>query len=90
MYARLSGWEQLLAPSKPQTLDRDEASFASNREDVISTFLIHQYMIRNMQRPRLRIFTFGLFAAGLTLLGIPAVLTFVQVTLLGISHLLLL
>lgn len=55
----------------------------------ISNALIHLWLISNNRRPNLRISILALFSVGLLLIAIPAVLTFLQVTVLAIKRLLL-
>jgi hypothetical protein len=88
LYATQSSWEKLIGPSKPQELDLPDNTLVANRRVFLSNFLIHEWTLRNLQRPRLRCFTFLLYATGLTLVGVPAALTFAQVSWLGISRLL--
>jgi hypothetical protein len=52
----------------------------SNPEAYLSKFLILRWMIQDMQRRGLRIVLYVLFSVGLSLIGIPAALTFLQVT----------
>jgi hypothetical protein len=86
-YSRLSAWEQMISPQKPRSLEMP-LSDLSNRRSAMSVYLIHQWTLKNLKRPRLRSLIFLLFALGLILVGVPAVLTFVQVTWLAVSHLL--
>jgi uncharacterized coiled-coil protein SlyX len=79
LYEKLSRWEKsVLDPSKP--------AFHLNQRDIgnpkaaLSVYLVQQWTIKNLQRRTLRIFIYALFAVGLGLLAIPAILTFLQVT----------
>jgi hypothetical protein len=59
---------------------------ADNAVERLSQFLVHQWTVRNIQSAWLRIVIFLLFSAGLALLAIPAILTFVQVTLIPMKR----
>jgi hypothetical protein len=86
MYGELSSWERSIVPSRPR-VPLDVPDGMASRLSALSVILIHQWTLRNFQRPRLRCFVFLLYAAGLSLVGIPAVLTFVQVSWLGLERL---
>jgi hypothetical protein len=64
-----------------------DVSTFSNPESYLSRFLILQWMIQDMQRRGIRIVLYLLYAIGLSLIGIPAAFTFLQVTWIPLSHL---
>jgi hypothetical protein len=84
LYSELSSWEQSIVPPRPRALN-EQGPFPDNRS-LLSAILIHQWALRNLQRPKLRCLVFLLYAVGLGLVGIPAGLTFVQVTWLGLTR----
>jgi hypothetical protein len=53
--------------------------------DALGALLIHCWSIADIKRPALRILTVLLFGAGLTLLAVPALFTFMQVTFLPLK-----
>jgi len=85
-YTVLSSWEKTIVPPRPKELNDVQGPFPNNRS-ILSVVLIHQWTLRNLQRPRLRCFVFLLYAVGLALVGIPAAFTFVQVSWLGVRRL---
>jgi hypothetical protein len=69
-------------------LQRPLGTYASQQE-ATAYLVMHLWMLENVSRPRLRLVVLALFAAGLTLVGLPAVVTFVQVCLLAVERLFL-
>jgi hypothetical protein len=53
----------------------------------ISKYLVQMWLIRNLKKPRLRGSICILFALGLTLIAIPAIFTFLQVSLIAVKRL---
>ena len=52
----------------------------------ISRCLVHMWLMRSLKRPRLRGAIYILFAIGLTLIAIPAVFTFLQVSFVAVKR----
>jgi hypothetical protein len=50
--------------------------------------LIHIWRVSNIKHPKLRIIIYSLFRAGIVLLTVPAIVTFLQVTILPMKHML--
>jgi|ERR1019366_6178340 hypothetical protein len=86
LYANLSKWESSVLISTKPALHLVEGNIGDPRA-ALSTYLIRQSTIRDLQRRAMRIFIYALFAAGLSLLALPAVFTFLQVTGLGVRRL---
>ena len=75
LYANLSKWESSVLISTKPALHLVEGNIGDPRA-ALSTYLIRQWTIRDLQRRAMRIFIYALFAAGLSLLALPAVFTF--------------
>lgn len=56
------------------------------RLKIISKCLIHIWLMVNVRKPVLRGTIYALFAAGLSLIALPAIFTFAQVSWLALSH----
>jgi hypothetical protein len=87
LYQNLSHWENSALDSTRPVPYLDLNAIIA-KEAALSVFLIHQWMIRDLQRRPIRIFNYVLFAVGLSLLALPAIFTFLQVTWLGARRLL--
>jgi hypothetical protein len=78
LYAQMTPWQRKLFPF---TLPRFEDAIGQTTPlERISIFLVHHWTIVNTGKPVLRLVVLLSFTAGLTLLAVPAVFTFVQVT----------
>ena len=87
LYARLSEWERaLLRVSEPAELD-SEPEQVQNQDHYLAIFLVHQWEIRDVQRPILRITILLLFSVGFILLAIPAIWTFILVSTIALGRL---
>lgn len=87
LYAGLSKWEgDLHGRTRPETLDRASHSFADKSHDI-AIWMVHQWQIRNIQQPHLRMFILCLFWIGFILLAIPAVWTLILVTIVAARRL---
>jgi hypothetical protein len=91
LYASMSKWESSifilprLRPEQPNMGVGHSPDLTSS--DQWGLALIHIWTVNDIKYPLLRIAVFVLFGAGLTLLAVPALLTFLQVTLLLVKHL---
>jgi len=88
LYDSLSNWESSVLISTKPALDTEQVAFG-NPEAALSVFLIRQWTIGNLQHRATRICIYVLFAVGLSLLAIPAIFTFLQVTWLAVRWLLI-
>jgi hypothetical protein len=86
LYAGMSKWEEAIFPLQKLQLDAGDLGIQS--ADHTSRILIDHWTLTDIKRPSLRIIIFLLFWTGLILLAVPAVITFVQVTILSARHLL--
>jgi hypothetical protein len=82
---RRSAWETALLDLGHLELQRQRSTYVEPKA-ILSTLFMHHWHLRNIHGPRRRIALFMLFWTGLILIGIPAVLTFLQVTALGLSR----
>jgi hypothetical protein len=85
LYENLSNWESSVLSATIPVFDPDPSP-ATNRVAVLSGYFIRQWTIRNLQRRVMRIIIYLLFAAGLSLLALPAIFTFLQVTWLAVTR----
>ena len=91
LYARMSNWERLIFPLP--RLRPDEPNMGVNTlpelksSDQWGLALIHVWTVQDIKHPKLRIFIFVLFGAGLLAIAIPAAITFINVTEVGVKHL---
>ncbi len=84
LYNGMSKWEQSICP---QELRFDHPTLGITTADIDSAILINLWTAKNIKCPRLRIFVFSVFWAGLVLLAVPATITFLQVTIVLLTHL---
>jgi hypothetical protein len=82
--ARMSKWEQSLYPL-PKIIE--EANMGINSSDPIGGLLTQIWKAKDISRPRTRIAVYLLFCVGLGLIAVPAAITFVQVSLILLRHL---
>jgi predicted membrane channel-forming protein YqfA (hemolysin III family) len=87
LYDDLSDWQSSIVNSTKPTIAGVAQSSIGNANAALSVSLISLWTIRDLQRRAMRIFIYLLFALGLGLLAIPAIFTFVQVSLLAIRQL---
>jgi hypothetical protein len=91
LYSRMSKWENLIF-LRPR-LKPDEPNLGAGTSSELTTAdqwglgLIHIWEVNDIKCPTLRITIFSLFRVGLFLLTVPAVFTFLQVSLLFGKHL---
>jgi hypothetical protein len=76
LYVGISKWEQKLFPR----LDFDHPTFNLPTSDAESQIAIFQWRALDLRWPWRRIAVFILFRAGLFLIAVPAIVTFLQVT----------
>lgn len=86
LYSGMPLWMYPYFDMNGMNLEADVSTFA-NPEADLSKFLILQWMIQDMQRRSVRIVLYLLYAIGLSLITIPAALTFLQVTWIPFGHL---
>lgn len=90
LYAGMSKWENSIFDAP--RLNPDDPNLGAG-DPTIQTGdqwglgLIHIWSVSDLKQPILRIIIFLLFRAGIVLLAIPAVYTFVQVILILAKHL---
>ena len=74
----------LWPPDRPRdNLIATANSVASGRE-ILASFVVYAWRLHNIRHPRTRLALLALFGVGFILIGIPAVVTFLQVTLAGL------
>ena len=83
LYEGMSKWEGSIFPYK---LKLHEPDLGIQWSDILSGTLLYRWILADIKRPVLRIITLLIFAAGLTLLAVPAMFTFLQVTVLLLGH----
>jgi hypothetical protein len=78
--------ERLLWPAAGRPADSSITSVrgSANEPRVLAALIVYAWRVHNIRYPRLRPWILVLYSLGFLLLGIPAVVTFVQVTLAGI------
>jgi len=86
LYADRPEWMKAVTDPKGLNFNFDVQNY-TDPKGALSTYFIHQWTLRNIQRRGLRIFLYLLFAIGLALIAIPAGITFLQVTSLPVKHL---
>jgi hypothetical protein len=91
LYVGMSAWEKSIFTMPRLRPDQPNVGVGAS-PDLISSdqwglALIHIWTVNNNRLPKLRITVLLLFGAGLALLTVPAVATFVQVTVLLVRHL---
>lgn len=90
LYQGMSAWENALF-TLPR-LKPDQPNLGAGTAPELTTSdqwglgLIHIWTANDIKHPQLRIVSFFLFGTGLVLLAIPAIFTFLQVTLLLVKH----
>lgn len=84
LYTRMCEWEVSLFTMKRLNMTQpvDEAGYRRATANV----LIHSWLVRDIQRPRLRIGIYFLFVIGSSLIALPAAITFLQVCLLLVKR----
>ena len=80
-YKKLSRWAQSIYP-----IDTSDPSLGIPGSDLISTILIHRWNMMDVKWPIARLIVFVLFSVGLSLVAVPAVVTFVQVSCVLLAH----
>jgi hypothetical protein len=89
LYAKMSRWEDSifslsrLRPDLPNLGVNTAPGLESG--DQWGLALIHVWTVNDIRRPAVRIATLFLFGVGLTLLAVPAAITFLQVTMLFVK-----
>jgi hypothetical protein len=92
LYESLSNWEDSFF-DMPR-LKPDEPNLGANTSPDLTTgdqwglALIHIWRVSDIKHPKFRIIIYSLFRAGIVLLTVPAIVTFLQVTILLTKHLL--
>jgi hypothetical protein len=90
-YNRMSRWENSIFPLPRLRPDLPSLGVGKSPElastDQWGLGLIHIWTINDLKWPMLRILILLFFSAGLTLLAIPAALTFIQVSVVLLKHL---
>jgi hypothetical protein len=84
-FASLTELERSLAVAEP---DYKPLGIPGGQLEKISELLLYQWGVKNITSPRLRIFIFLLFWTGLSVIAIPAIFTFAQVTGLLVTRVL--
>jgi len=82
LLSKRSKWEKEISGLSEQELERSQSGYGADPKSDLSKLFMHHWHLSNIQRPTLRIPIFLLFATGLSLLVIPAAVTFIQVTVL--------
>lgn len=87
--AACSPAEQALFPSdRPrENLIGTPSPSSINQPDIIGALIVYAWRLRNIRHPRTRLALLALFGIGFILIGIPALVTFVQVNLVGLRTL---
>jgi hypothetical protein len=85
VYERMSNWENSIF-TWPK-LQPDHPNLGVQSSDQLGLGLIHIWEVGDIKWPGWRIATLLLFRAGLILVSIPAVITFLQVTRFLVKHL---
>ena len=67
--------------ARVNNLQRSRDTFVDPKA-ILAIYMMHHWHLKNVQRPRLRISILLMFWFGLALVGIPAVITFAQVTMI--------
>ncbi|MGJ5037926.1 hypothetical protein ACQR13_27755 [Bradyrhizobium sp. HKCCYLRH3059] len=86
MYLQMPRWMYSYFDMNNMNHEIDVGTFP-NPEAYLSKFLILRWRIQDMQRRGLRILLYVLFSVGLSLIGVPAALTFLQVTSIPLRNL---
>jgi hypothetical protein len=84
----MSKWENSIFDAPRLKPDHPNLGEGIQTGDQWGLGLIHIWSVNDVKQPILRIIVFLLFGAGIVLLAIPAVYTFVQVILILAKHLL--
>jgi len=80
--------EQSLWPSdRPRMNLVATANSLANGRDIIASSIIYAWRIHNIRHPRMRLIVFLIYCAGFALLAVPAAITAVQVTTVGLRGL---
>ena len=82
LYEGLSKWEALVFPR----IDFRHPTLGVSTSDLTGRMIIFLWNLKDLKQPRLRLLIAILFAIGLTLLTVPAVFTFMQVTFVALRH----
>jgi hypothetical protein len=83
-YLGMSSWEQSLMPP----ISFDHPTLGVSTTDLESTIAIFRWNLENIKHPWSRLVVFWLFWTGLILLAVPAAITFCQVTIVFLRHIL--
>lgn len=89
LYKSLSKFERSMLSMPEPDYSPTQLQIRDEMRETMSKLLVHQWIVQNVKRPWLRIVIFVLFSAGLALIAIPAILTFIQVTGLLVKRVLL-
>lgn len=84
LYDGMTASEQSLLDLEPFDFSKKRSEYTEQERAQIAAHLIHSWSIRNIHHPKLRSFIFIMFATGMVLVGIPAIWTIVQVTVVGV------
>lgn len=74
----------LFPPGRPADNFINQARENHKESSAIAAFIVYAWRIHNIRHPYLRPWILGFYGAGFLLLGIPAAVTFAQVTFAGI------
>jgi hypothetical protein len=85
LYDDMSEWEKSLVDLEPFDFSRRPADMEETVRQI-SIGLVHIWTIQSIKHPHLRIGLYITFAFGLLLIAVPAIVTFIQVTLLVVKH----
>jgi hypothetical protein len=92
LYDSMSDWEDSIFEMPRLKPDLDNLGAGTSQElqtsDQWGLGLIHIWRVSDIKHPKLRILILVLFRVGIVLLTVPAIVTFLQVTILLTKHLL--
>lgn len=77
--------KSLWPPDRPRENMIATAHSIANGQQILASTIVYAWRIHNIRHPRLRLIILGIYCVGFGLLAIPAVLTFFQVTIVGLK-----
>lgn len=78
---------ELWPPDRPRDDFIHQMRGRAEEPQALASLIIYAWRLHNIRYPRLRPFILFIYGLGFLLLGIPAVGTFLQVTLFALRHL---